>query len=185
MNQDMNILKEFIDKEMLAELYREQKQKEQQELERLNNAVRIDFAGKSIEVNIKKKITPETRHSLRQIVKEYPRHKIKFAVEKMKGKYPDLSEWELRQRFLAENPEIHEDDFINYLQGTYIDEEYEQNLDIFFLKYFQAIISTEGNSIELTDCPVATGGVLNPGWRDIDMEEVKQIVSIFRKKVGI
>ncbi len=185
MNSDISVLKEFLDKEMLAELYREQKAKEQSGLERLCRPVKLDWDGKVLEVNLKRKITPETRYRLRRIVANYPKHRIKYAVEKMKGKYSDLGEQELRDAFLKENPGISGAELLDYLQGAYIDEEYEHNLDVFYLEYFRTIISPEGDGREPSETPVTAGGRIADCWNTVDTEEVKDLVSIFRKKLGI
>lgn len=187
------ILKKIMPEEAMNKVYEQQlAEKEAQKIREKEIEVKyskgfdIEYSGKTVEVFLKKKVTPETRHKLRNIVREYPRHKIRYAIESAKTKYPEKADnaSELFKVILADNKDITEQAVLDYVYGI-PDENFESELEIFFMKYFQCILSMDKNSTELIENPVVIDGKLNGIWNTIDYDTIIEAVGFFRKKVAI
>lgn len=179
-------LRDLFGADYVAEIMKTQLEAQKEKDEKFRNIFSIDVDGKNIEVSLKKSVTPELRHKLRGIVKQYPKDELKSCIEEFRRQeIADKTENELRRQFVAYFPQYTAEDINSYYSGNYINEEFEYNLDTWYLAYFQAILSMDGNSRRFIDTPVINDGKIYDFWNTIDMVTVRDAVGWFRSKMGI
>ncbi len=162
-----------------------QKAKDKEIEDKYSKIFKFDYNNKTVDLILKQKITPETRHKLRNIAREFPKNKVLVAIQTLNAKYPELKgkEQELRIQFLEDNPDITDNQLTDYLSGT-PDENFETDLEIFHMRYFQAILSMDSTSKELIETPIVVDNKINALWQTVDYGTIIEAVGFFRKKVG-
>jgi hypothetical protein len=190
-NKELEMFKSLIPDDVWKQVFdskelekKEQIEKDKKLAEKMGKAIELHINNEVINIWLKKHITPETRHKLRQIVKDYPRNKYFLAIERLKISNPEITTSnEMFNKVLELNPGINEKSFMEYLRGV-PDDDFEVRIEIFFLKYFQNIISMDSNSKLLIETPVELDGRINGIWNTIDLDTVIECVGFFRKKLG-
>jgi hypothetical protein len=177
-----NMLGEEYVKEILTKQYEAEKEKENKFKEKFT----IELEGKSLELALKKTVTAELRHKLRGLAKEYPKEPLKACIAEFDIKNTEVKVISLKmQEFVKTYPQFTLQDMIDNNAGTYINETHEYNLDAWFMKYFQAILSMDVNSKPLIDGIVMVKNKINGLWNTIDMMTVREAVEWFRRIMGI
>lgn len=186
--EQLAALKGILPPEKISDLMDKAMEAEKNDERILSEPIAVTWNDTTFDVKITDKVTGSLRSKLRKIAREYPRHKIKHAAESVKLKYRDHDgdEYFLRAKLLEEYPDISAEELAAYAEGTYQDDDYEQKLDIFYLKYFREIISKEGldkENLAIIESPVKSEGGIDDFWNNaISLTEVRRLVTFFRKK---
>jgi hypothetical protein len=113
---------------------------------------------------------------------------LKKAIAETNLQNPDIgSEMELRKKTVELYPQYTLQDISDFvtLGNNFIDINYEYELDLFYMRYFQEILSMDANSKILKDTEIISDGKISDVWNNVDMTIVKEAIIFFRKKVGI
>jgi hypothetical protein len=188
-NNTAEIVKALLASPAAEEAIKAKADAENKERERLeaiktkySKPFKIAVGDKVLELSLKSKITPETRHRIRTIAKTVPNHKIRQAIEVTRLETTDLTEIKLYEKLLEKGFTVKE--IIDFSHGI-PDENYEQELEIFYMKYFQVILSETSESKQLIDTLVCETNMIYECWNLIDYDTVVECVNFFRTKTGL
>ncbi len=185
-DSSLKALKDLLGAEYAAAIIKKQINEQIKADEKYSGNFNIELDGAGAEVSLKKAITPELRHKLREIAGRCPKDKLKLCVDEFcRDAHQGKSESELRSEFLAKYGQYSNEDLDNLYSGNYINEEYEYALDAWYLEYFGAILAPAGSGKRLAETPAVEGGRINGIWNTIDTAAVRDAVGWFRTKVGI